>query len=62
MNQQLQNFYTHLNEAVTTTKDFSEGTRFRKRGKVTQFNYCGLNPMYRAYVSLDLDHPGGDRE
>ena len=33
MNQQLQDFYTHLNEAVMTTDDFTEGTSFRKREK-----------------------------
>ena len=61
MNQQLQDFYTHLNEAVMTTDDFTEGTRFRKREKVAQFSYCGLNPMYRAYMSFDLDFPGAAR-
>ena len=45
MNKQLEDFYTHLNEAVITTNDFEEGTKFRKREKVKQFAYCGLNPM-----------------
>ena len=58
MNQQLQDFFSHLNEAVMTTNDFEEGTRFRKREKVDQFAYCGLNPMYRHYLSFDLDVPG----
>ena len=62
MNQQLQNFYNHLNEAVITTNDFEEGTRFRKREKVNQFAYCGLNPMYRSYLSFDLDYPGAGRK
>ena len=43
MNQQLANFYDHLNTAVITTNDFQEGTLFRKREKVSQFAYCGLN-------------------
>ncbi|SAL39648.1 Replicase family protein [Caballeronia udeis] len=58
MNQQLEEFFTHLNEAVVTTNDFTEGTRFRKREKVDQFAYCGLNQMYRSYLSFDLDTPG----
>jgi hypothetical protein len=44
MNQQLANFYDHLNTAVITTNDFQEGTLFRKREKVSQFAY--------------LSHPG----
>lgn len=48
-------FYEHLNEAVVTTNDFANGTKFRKREKVDQFAYCGLNPMYRSYLSFDLD-------
>lgn len=55
MNQILQDFYDHLNEAVITTNDFDYGTRFRKREKVGDFAYCGLNPMYRHYLSFDLD-------
>jgi len=58
MNQQLENFYSHLNEAVITTNDFEEGTKFRKRSKVDQFAYCGLNPVYRKYLSFDLDEAG----
>lgn len=58
MNRQLEDFYSHLNEAVVTTNDFEEGTKFRKREKVHQFAYCGLNPMYRQYLSFDLDVPG----
>lgn len=58
MNQQLEDFYSHLNEAVITTNDFEEGTKFRKREKVKQFAYCGLNPMYRHYLSFDLDEQG----
>jgi hypothetical protein len=58
MNQVLQDFYAHLNEAVVTTNDFEEGTKFRKRDKVGDFAYCGLNPMYRHYLSFDLDEPG----
>jgi hypothetical protein len=54
MNQQLQDFYTHLNEAVTTTNDFAEGTRFRKRAKVSQFAYCGLNCSFRTQRSFLL--------
>lgn len=57
MNPILQDFYTHLNEAVVTTNDFEEGTKFRKREKVRDFAYCGLNPMYRHYLSFDLDKP-----
>jgi hypothetical protein len=57
MNQQLEDFYNHLNRSVVTTNDFAEGTKFRKRGKVDQFAYCGLNPVYRAYLSFDLDSP-----
>jgi hypothetical protein len=57
MNQQLEDFYNHLNEAVVTTNDFADGTKFRKREKVDQFAYCGLNPVYRAYLSFDLDEP-----
>jgi hypothetical protein len=62
MNQQLELFYTHLNDAVITTNDFEEGTRFRKREKVHQFAYCGLNPVYRSYLSFDLDYPGAGRK
>jgi hypothetical protein len=62
MNQQVQDFYNHLNEAVMTTNDFAEGTRFRKREKVNQFAYCGLNPMYRSYLSFDLDCPDAGRK
>jgi hypothetical protein len=58
MNRQLEDFYAHLNEAVVTTNDFEEGTKFRKREKVDQFAYCGLNPMYRHYLSFDLDLSG----
>lgn len=57
MNQQLQDFYAHLNDVVVTTNDFTEGTR-RRREKAAQFAYCGLNPVYRSYLSLDLDFPG----
>ena len=57
MNQQLTNFYDHLNTSVITTNDFAEGTLFRKREKVNQFAYCGLNPVYRKYLSFDLDYP-----
>ncbi|WP_234775339.1 replication initiation protein [Paraburkholderia tropica] len=57
MNQQLEDFYNHLNRAIVTTNDFAEGTMFRKREKVAQFAYCGLNPVYRAYLSFDLDQP-----
>lgn len=57
MNRQLEDFYNHLNEAVVTTNDFAKGTKFRKREKVVQFAYCGLNPVYRAYLSFDLDQP-----
>lgn len=57
MNQQLTNFYDHLNTSVITTNDFEEGTLFRKREKVRQFAYCGLNPVYRKYLSFDLDYP-----
>lgn len=58
MNQQLEDFYSHLNKAVITTNDFDEGTKFRKREKVQQFAYCGLNPKYRQYLSFDLDEQG----
>jgi hypothetical protein len=58
MDQRLEEFFTHLNEAVVTTNDFTEGTKFRKREKVDQFAYCGLNQMYRSYLSFDLDLPG----
>ncbi len=58
MNTQLDDFYNHLNEAVITTNDFNEGTKFRKREKVAQYSYCGLNQKYRRYLSLDLDHAG----
>lgn len=58
MNQQLEDFYSHLNKAVITTNDFEEGTKYRKREKVKQFAYCGLNPMYRKYLSFDLDEQG----
>lgn len=58
MNLELTDFYKHLNEAVVTTDDFEEGTKFRKREKVSQFAYCGLNPMYRHYLSFDLDDSG----
>ena len=61
MNQQLANFYDHLNTAVITTNDFQEGTLFRKREKVSQFAYCGLNPVYRKYLSFDLDYPQAGR-
>ena len=37
MNEILHDFYNHLNEAVITTNDFEDGTKFRKRA------YCGLN-------------------
>ena len=57
MNQQLTNFYDHLNTSVITTNDFAEGKLFRKREKVNQFAYCGLNPVYRKYLSFDLDYP-----
>ena len=62
MNQQLEEFFNHLNEAVITTNDFSEGTRYRKREKVAEFTYCGLNPVYRSYLSFDLDYPGAGRK
>ncbi len=62
MNQQLANFYDHLNTAVITTNDFQEGTLFRKREKVSQFAYCGLNPVYRKYLSFDLDYPQAGRK
>lgn len=58
MDQALNDFYTHLNEVVVTTNDFSEGAKFRKREKVDQFASCGLNPMYRSYLSFDIDIPG----
>ncbi|MDA8092438.1 MAG: replication initiation protein [Betaproteobacteria bacterium] len=58
MNLQLEQFYEHLNEAVITTNDFNDGTLFRKRAKVDQFAYCGLNPVYRSYLSFDIDHKG----
>ncbi len=58
MNKLLEDFYNHLNESVVTTNDFEEGTKFRKREKVAQFAYCGLNPMFRYYLSFDLDLPG----
>ena len=58
MNLQLKQFYEHLNESVITTNDFRQGTRYRKREKVAQFAYCGLNPVYRAYLSFDIDHEG----
>ena len=58
MNQILQDFYDHLNEAVITTNDFEDGTKFRKREKVADFAYCGLNQMYRHYLSFDIDEPG----
>lgn len=62
MNQQLELFYSHLNDAVITTNDFEEGTLYRKREKVHQFAYCGLNPVYRSYLSFDLDYPGAGRK
>jgi hypothetical protein len=58
MNKQLEDFYKSLNEAVVTTNDFEDGTKFRKREKVEQFAYCGLNQMYRHYLSFDLDLSG----
>jgi hypothetical protein len=58
MNQILQDFYDHLNEAVITTNDFEDGTKYRKREKVADFAYCGLNQMYRHYLSFDIDQPG----
>ena len=58
MNQILQDFYNHLNVAVITTNDFEDGTKFRKREKVGDFAYCGLNQMYRHYLSFDIDEPG----
>lgn len=58
MNLQLEEFYEHLNEAVITTNDFEDGTKFRKKEKVKEFAYCGLNPMYRHYLSFDLDFIG----
>lgn len=61
MNRQLEDFYKHLNEAVITTNDFADGTRFRKREKVSQFAYCGLNQIYRSYLSFDLDYAGAGR-
>lgn len=51
MNQILQDFYDHLNVAVVTTNDFEYGTKFRKREKVGDFAYCGLNQMYRHYLT-----------
>ncbi|MGV0958454.1 MAG: hypothetical protein ACOYB1_01360 [Limnohabitans sp.] len=54
MNQQLTNFYDHLNTSVITTNDFAEGTLFRKREKVNQFAYCGLNPVYRKYLIRNI--------
>lgn len=57
MNQQLRDFYEHLNKAVLTTNDFSEGTKFRKREKVAEYAYAGLNPLYRQYLSFDIDVP-----
>lgn len=57
MNQQLEHFYNHLNEAVLTSNDVAlYGARYRKQEKVRQFAYCGLNPVYRSYLSLDLDY------
>lgn len=61
MNLILQDFYHHLNDAVLTTNNFADGSKYRKRDKVAEFAYCGLNPMYRAYISLDLDYPGAAR-
>ena len=58
MNQQLGEFYEHLNEAVITTNDFAEGTKFRKREKVADYAYAGLNPVRRSFLSFDLDIPG----
>lgn len=57
MNKVLQDFYDHLNVAVVTTNDFDYGTKFRKREKVRDFAYCGLNQMYRHYLSFDIDEP-----
>lgn len=55
MDPQLNDFYTHLNDSVVTTNDFAEGTKYRKREKVEQYAYCGLNQMYRSYLSFDID-------
>ncbi|MET3124883.1 hypothetical protein AAKU67_004509 [Oxalobacteraceae bacterium GrIS 2.11] len=39
-----------------TTNDYKKnGVLFRKREKVAEFSHCGLNPMYRHYLSFDLD-------
>ena len=58
MEQQLEQFYAHLNEAVITTNDFAQGTKFRKREYVDQYSYCGLNQKYKRYLSFDLDIRG----
>lgn len=55
MEQQLKDFYTHLNDAVITTNNFADGTKFRKREYVDRYSYCGLNRMYRQYLSFDID-------
>lgn len=54
----LSTFYAHLNDAVMTTNAFADGVAFRKRYKMFDYAYCGLNPMYRTYLSFDLDKPG----
>lgn len=55
MQKELNEFFTHLNDAVITTNDFADGTKFRKRDIVSQYCYCGLNRMYRQYLSFDID-------
>lgn len=62
MHQQLENFYNHLNDAVRTANDCKKGNFFRKRERVHQFSYCGLNPAYRSYLSFDLDYHCAGRQ
>ena len=61
MNQQFQDFYTHLNEAVDHQR-LCRRPPLSQTKKANQFTQCGLNPVYRAYLSVDLDYIGADRK
>ncbi len=57
MNQQLQDFYSHLNEAVITTNDFAEGTRYRKREKVWTIDRVRGDSLVCCISAKDIYSP-----
>ncbi|QJP72080.1 replication initiation protein [Burkholderia glumae] len=48
-----------LPNKVSSTDNFEDGTRYRKRDKALGYRYIEHNQLYKKFVIVDVDSPGG---